>query len=200
MFKVPRRCLAGQSTLFSSMYLAPACADQPAGQSIDCPIVIAGIKAHDFKQLLRALFLRCAICMYMAPNSSHLYRIRCSTDWAEQNQAAFSIDDWLAVLRLSTDWKFDEIRRLAIRSLHTDLASDPARMVFVARQYNINDWLIPALNALAQRTTSPTYTDYELLGPEWILKLVQVREAYVTPCAMSTLPKRMSNISLPYNY
>lgn len=98
----------------------------------------------------------------------------------------------MAVLKLSTMWNFARMREISLTWLHSNLNFDPALKLTVARRFDINEWLVPALNTLAQRTAPLAHRDYELLGPDWTLMLAQVRETYVARC---TCPKRTYSFS-----
>ena len=93
-----------------------------------------------------------------------------------------SSNEWAAVLKLSTTWGFAAVRAAAISKL-SQMPLDPIEKVILAKQHNIEDWLTPALNELAQRQASLDMRDAARLEPvvglEFILKLAQVRESIV---------------------
>lgn len=91
------------------------------------------------------------------------------------------------MLRVSSKWHFNEIKNAAILKLDDGLASDPARKIFVAKKYDVGEWLVPALNALAQQARL-TQEDFDCLGRDWAPKLVEVREKYVRTCACPRIP------------
>lgn len=61
------------------------------------------------------------------------------------------------------------------------LGSDASRKVQLAYKYDVNEWLLPGLNALAQRAHPLDERDVDLLGISCVLKLGNVRERY-TDC------------------
>lgn len=88
----------------------------------------------------------------------------------------------MSALKLATMWSFETIRTTALDRLSTLLQDDPARRVVVANNYNVDGWLLPALNALAQRTEPLGVDDVVILGLDCVLRLARVREMYVPQC------------------
>jgi hypothetical protein len=60
--------------------------------------------------------------------------------------------NWVSVLKLSTVWNFEDVRRKAIDSLAGFALDDPIARFLLLSQYNVEEWRIPTLNALARRT------------------------------------------------
>ncbi|KAG2017687.1 hypothetical protein CC2G_007178 [Coprinopsis cinerea AmutBmut pab1-1] len=58
-------------------------------------------------------------------------------------------DAWISVLKLSTQWRFNDVRKLAIRAL-TPLLVDPVELVCLAKQYHIHDWLLSGYASLVE--------------------------------------------------
>lgn len=96
------------------------------------------------------------------------------TDYAP----ALSVDQWTSVLKLATMWQFDTHRRRAIAELELLLLQDPARRVVLAFAYTIGDWILQALQDLAQRKELMTTAEVKVLGVETVLKICKVRERY----------------------
>ena len=86
------------------------------------------------------------------------------------------VAQWTSVLKLSTLWEFDELRKAAIDALSTALRNDPIDRVILSRQFGITTWLLPALNELAQRPESLTIEEANRLGIETALMIASVRE------------------------
>jgi hypothetical protein len=57
----------------------------------------------------------------------------------------------MSVLKLSTVWDFAAIRTTAIKALEMYGKEDPVLRIIIAKKYNIPEWFVPAVNALAQR-------------------------------------------------
>lgn len=80
-------------------------------------------------------------------------------------------------------WRFQTFRRRAIEELQQQLAYIPATRVVLSTAYHIDDWMLPALHQLARRDKPMDSDDVRVMGLERVLKISQVRERYVPPCA-----------------
>ena len=85
----------------------------------------------------------------------------------------FSYEEWKSVLHLSTRWGFASIRRLAIGSIKPPTAH--ARLI-LARTYSVDDWVIPALSALCERTTPLSLSEARQMSIEDVVLVSTVRE------------------------
>ena len=85
----------------------------------------------------------------------------------------FSYEDWRSVLHLSTRWGFASIRRLAIGSIKPPTAHD---RLILARTYSVDDWVIPALSALCERTTPLSLSEARQMSIEDVVLVSTVRE------------------------
>jgi hypothetical protein len=89
-----------------------------------------------------------------------------------------SSDECTSVLKLSTMWNFYEVREMAVERL-SQMQLKPIEKLVLAHKYNIDDWLVPALNQLAQQE-SLEEEDAERIAQvtSWgyVLKLMKVRE------------------------
>ena len=72
-------------------------------------------------------------------------------------------------------WEFTDIRQYAITQI-PKLGISSAQRINLARDYHIQDWLLPGLVAYAQQADPITADDVDLLGWEFVLKLLQARE------------------------
>lgn len=109
-------------------------------------------------------------------------------------EESLTTDEWISVLKLSTMWEFLRLKDLAVHNLDglLSLQALPAQRVALARQYDIKAWLIPAFNALAQRESPLTKEDFEAIGLDDFLKLVQVREKYASGSAGNYISRKNS--------
>ncbi len=90
--------------------------------------------------------------------------------------AILTPDEWLAVLKLSSLWEMDRIRNDAITNLPA-LLTNPAQKLGVAIDYNIEFWLVPAMQELVQREAPLSVDDLGHIGIECALRLAAIREA-----------------------
>jgi hypothetical protein len=86
------------------------------------------------------------------------------------------------VLKLSTMWQFQAIRGEAIAAL-SRMDLDPVDKLILAHKHEVQDWIIPSLNQIAQRSASLQIADAlrlePLVGLDYILKIGEVRESFV---------------------
>ena len=87
--------------------------------------------------------------------------------------------DWTSVLKLSTMWSFDLLRDLAIRNMAELPGASPVEKAALANEYQIDQWLLPALNELAQREEPISINEAHRLGWEMALQMAAVRESFV---------------------
>ncbi|KAL4068136.1 hypothetical protein J3A83DRAFT_3816544 [Scleroderma citrinum] len=157
LFRVPREPLEEESTVFGDMFLLPQ-GDQVVveGLSDENPIVLQGIDKGEFEPLLKVL----------------LYRKHGRNPVLSLGQ-----QQWISVLKLSTMWEFDGPRNAAIHHLDSlEPPIDPVEKVVLAMQYDIKEWLLPALLKLAQRPEPISIEEGRRIGFETTVKLAAVRE------------------------
>jgi len=85
----------------------------------------------------------------------------------------FSYEEWKSVLHLSTRWGFASIRRLVLDSIKP---STPHDRLLLARTYSVDDWVIPALSALCERTTPFSLSEARQMSIEDVVLVSTVRE------------------------
>jgi hypothetical protein len=85
---------------------------------------------------------------------------------------------WFPVMKLARMWEFDGIHKYAIKNMpYNQICKTSTEKVGLAITYDIQPWLLPGLNELAQREEPLGNHDLELLGPEVVLKVGAVRES-----------------------
>jgi hypothetical protein len=94
--------------------------------------------------------------------------------------------EWTSVLKLATMWQMDKFRELAITSM-SNLQVDPIDKIVIATDYHISEWLLPALNQLAQREAPINVSDVGRLGLDCALKIAEVRESRIYYTGRHTL-------------
>lgn len=80
-----------------------------------------------------------------------------------------------AVLRLATQWQFDDVRKKAIDVLEAQ-EKDVIRKISLGRQYSVSSWLIAAYVELVNRDDSNRLTAEEekVLGDGTVVKLLKI--------------------------
>jgi hypothetical protein len=93
----------------------------------------------------------------------------------------------MSVLKLSTEWQFHSVRQSMIEELLPYTQDDPVLKIIAAKKYDILEWLVPGVNALAQREDALSEPDVQrfqlsLDNTPQVMKLVlniaKVRESW----------------------
>ncbi|PIL23505.1 hypothetical protein GSI_14817 [Ganoderma sinense ZZ0214-1] len=162
LFKVPRHKFEQGSEVFRNMFAMPPTRGVAEGQSDDLPLVLESILADEFRSLLRVMFWP-------------LY----GSSVEEMLAPPLELDEWTHVLKLTTLWGFDRLRQASIDALRQLLErEDPVRWVALARKYEVREWLLPSLHALARREKALQVHEAEQLGISTAMKMAEVRESF----------------------
>jgi hypothetical protein len=79
--------------------------------------------------------------------------IRASAMYAEKPE--LSRAEWISVLRLSTRWFFNDLRKLAITQLSSTWMSE-IECICLAKEYRVRHWLLVGYEVLVDRLVSPS--------------------------------------------
>jgi len=151
LFKVPH--LYFEHSFFDTVFTLPAAGGAPAdGSDDEHPFKLEGIKRADFRAFLKLLSHDCPF-----------------------RKPLISEEEWLAVLKLSTMWDFFDVRNLAIKVL-SKVTMNPVTKVLLAREYNIQEWLLAGYDELAKRKETISLDEAEQLGKDTAIRLFQIRE------------------------
>lgn len=94
-------------------------------------------------------------------------------------------DYWLVVLKLSTEWKFPEMKKLAVDELQK-LEIDPVEKIVTYDKYQVDkSLLLPAYKLLCKRTTRMSAEEGEQLKMPTVLGLQEARERAIRSAAES---------------
>ncbi|KAI6109031.1 hypothetical protein EDD16DRAFT_54355 [Pisolithus croceorrhizus] len=148
LFRINKELLEAESTVFRDMFLLPQGDPETIeGHSDARPVILQGISKKDFESLLRAL----------------MYRQHGTTKGSDLDH-----DQWISVLKLSTMWDFHGLCNAAIQHLDTPPQPlDPIDKVELALQYDIREWLLPALLALARTSQKLPKPDLRIYYQIW---------------------------------
>ncbi|KAH7925678.1 hypothetical protein BV22DRAFT_1010702 [Leucogyrophana mollusca] len=151
LFRVPRHPFVDGSDVFRQL-LQPSVPDgiEADGCSNERPLRLEHIQENDFKQLLKVLF-------------------------PEPKNMPNTFAEWRSVLKLSAMWKFESTKKLAVDHM-SPMMMDPVDKICLANDYDVQQWLVPALDALATRKEPIGMKDAERLGMELTLKVAAIRE------------------------
>ncbi|KAK7012804.1 hypothetical protein R3P38DRAFT_3279276 [Favolaschia claudopus] len=160
LFNVPRYHFERGSEVFAGMFSVP----QPGGdtckegQGDSNPIVLVGKSSADFQALLKILYP-----LDIEPVMKN------SSTW-------MTTGEWISVLKLSTEWRFLHIRKMAIEMLASTTEISSVQRIVLARKYEVASWLCRGYLELAQSTESISDEEGELLGWKTAFRLIQARE------------------------
>jgi hypothetical protein len=95
---------------------------------------------------------------------------------------SLTTEELTSALRLATLWEMQIVRERTVKALTSKLENDPARQVALAYEFQIDEWLIPALNALARRKEPMGEDNVAVMGIECVLKVARIRERHPHRC------------------
>lgn len=88
-----------------------------------------------------------------------------------------SYEQWKSVLHLSTRWGFASLRKLALKSMDPPTAFD---RLLLARTYDVDHWVLPALSALCERKRNINVKEIRQMNAEDIFLVTTMREEICT--------------------
>ncbi|KAF5317260.1 hypothetical protein D9611_003676 [Ephemerocybe angulata] len=100
------------------------------------------------------------------------------TDKASHQELTLSKDEWLAVLKLSSKWRFNSIRKLAIERLSPLSGMKPSERIRLGREYAVESWLLSGYEELVTRKAGIAKEEVPLVGWETVHELWGVREMW----------------------
>jgi len=84
-----------------------------------------------------------------------------------------SYEQWRSVLHLSSLWGFILLRKLALKSIEPPNACE---RLLLARKYDVDDWVLPALSALCERRPPLSLEEARQMSIEDVVIVATVRE------------------------
>ncbi|KAF8716057.1 hypothetical protein AX14_012446 [Amanita brunnescens Koide BX004] len=127
------------------------------GSSDDTPLKLDGVVAIDFIRLLKYLFTT------KRSFDLHGYSLK-------------TLDEWTSVFKLAGLWDMTDVKAEAIQRMTPLLEKTPGMQVKLSLEYGVEEWLVPGLNRLAQREEPLNRDDVELIGLDYALKVMALRE------------------------
>ncbi|KAH6893978.1 hypothetical protein BKA70DRAFT_1320177 [Coprinopsis sp. MPI-PUGE-AT-0042] len=133
-FQLPLYRFVDESEYFAAEYkLSDATKEGYAQDVIDLDVDL-----QDFERFLK-VFL---------PRSPTAYHSKPSLTQAE----------WISVLKLSTKWQFNDLRKKAIEALHSPTSGGPSltsiELAILAKEFNVPNWLLEGYKGLIQEMLS----------------------------------------------
>ncbi|KAI6046298.1 hypothetical protein EDC04DRAFT_2598114 [Pisolithus marmoratus] len=90
-------------------------------------------------------------------------------------------DGWIPVLKLSRMWQMEELHHAALSCLkYSAIWKSVVEKLALALEYEIQHWIVPAVNELARRPQPISVEDTQVLGLETTSKVATVRERLIS--------------------
>ncbi|KAJ2930138.1 hypothetical protein H1R20_g6952, partial [Candolleomyces eurysporus] len=161
LFRVPKYRLISESEHFANKYAL----DGDSGSEIEYGTVedphlnavkLDDVSADEFRSFLKAVYPKVVHC-----------------------DLALSKDEWLSVLKLSTRWLFNNLRKKAIEELAcSDLG--PIEKIQLGKEYNIEAWLLSGCSDLVSREPVISIEDAEKIDWKVAINLYIIRDGVKT--------------------
>jgi hypothetical protein len=84
-----------------------------------------------------------------------------------------SYEQWKSILHLSTRWGFASLRRLTLGSIEPPTPFD---QLLLARAYSVEEWVLPALSELCERTVPLSLNEARQMSIDDVVLVTTVRE------------------------
>ncbi|GJE84055.1 hypothetical protein PsYK624_001300 [Phanerochaete sordida] len=104
-----------------------------------------------------------------------------------------SVAEWSAVLRLSTEWSFDGIRKLALQQLEP--IASPIEKIVLSHSQSIPEWRPAAYTALCQRPNPLTAQEIRVIHAEDVELIMSVREGLLRAGATADAKKVAAKVA-----
>jgi hypothetical protein len=85
-------------------------------------------------------------------------------------------DEWVSILKLSTQWHFNKLRKEVIAALDEHKKLSTIERIKLAEEHYISSWLIQGYLTLVERTSEITEAEGEQIGWRAAIKLCGMRE------------------------
>lgn len=90
-----------------------------------------------------------------------------------------TVDDWIAILSISTRLVFPKVRNRAIKQLTPRLEQiDPFDLICLAVKYDVHEWLKPTYRRIVTRVIQIAYEETEKIPSLLVIMLMRLREQY----------------------
>ncbi|CCM04331.1 uncharacterized protein FIBRA_06502 [Fibroporia radiculosa] len=152
LYRIHRYFLERDSEVFRDMFLCAPGEKKREGLTEETAIFLPGVTTHEIESLLSFLY-------------HGMYKME------------VSLDNWVALLSISSRYLFKEIRPLAIQAIAAhNPPLDPVERIVLAVKHDIPSWLQPAYIALGLRGDPLSDAEGEKLGLRATLLIARARE------------------------
>ncbi|KAG2006792.1 hypothetical protein CC2G_014538 [Coprinopsis cinerea AmutBmut pab1-1] len=150
LVRLPVELFTQHSDVFAEEYGLPRpTSDHSSLDTGDPRIELDGIAWDDFKNFLKAV----------VPRSPFL-----------EAKPTLTESEWISVLKFSTRWLFNDLRKIAIDEL-SKIRMDPVQRVCLAKAYDVYDWLVSGYEELVERHDPITEEEGHEIGMGVALRL-----------------------------
>ncbi|KAJ2918285.1 hypothetical protein MD484_g2129, partial [Candolleomyces efflorescens] len=179
LFRVPKYRLISDSEYFATKYALDIGGDGDSEHEYATvenqqsnAVKLDGASADEFQSFLKAVY-----------------------PMVIQGELTLSKDEWLSVLKLSTQWFFNGLRKMAIEKLTLLLSQSPVEKIQLGKQYSIEAWLVAGYRELVMRYEPTTVEEAELIGLKETIQLTPIRERWIRQNYPSRSSKPTSIVS-----
>ena len=186
LFRVHRYFFIRDSTFFEEKLPTPP-GDVSEGSCDKNPLVLDNASKVDFERLL---------WIFYNPYVARSYVLSLPLIHRHRKYSLYDADAevWTSILKLAHQWKFREMKELAVRELQA-ISIAPLQRVVLYQKYEVNrDLLRPAFIALTTRDEPIEIDEGRELGLETALRLAKAREKSRVPVFAG---KKSGNPRLP---
>ncbi|KAF6761037.1 hypothetical protein DFP72DRAFT_1089646 [Ephemerocybe angulata] len=159
VFRVPKHRFMTDSETFATAhglgFTSLASEDDFSAENPLLDAIHLDVTAHEFRVFLKALYPK-----------------------QLQGELTLSTDEWFIVLKLSTNWLFNELRKLAIEKLSPLAGVSSFEQVHLGEEFNVEAWLLSGYRQLVKRDPPITIEEAEKLGWQNAIKLCALREGW----------------------
>ena len=99
-----------------------------------------------------------------------------SRQFPADSNFSFTLEQWHSVLKLASLYEMAEVKTFVIEKMEPLLINLPTLQIHLAKTYNIQKWLAPALYRLTQHVNPLDEEDARLVGVSVSLKISALRE------------------------
>lgn len=155
LFRIHRFLFRRESDFFEALFsLTPPKGQEEQGMNDENPLTLPGVTVAELEALLDYSY----------------YRV---------SQTRSPRDHWSLLLSISTRYDFDEIRENAIRGISSLVPPmDPVRLVELALNHDVGQWLEDAYVSLCTRSDSLTQPEAIRVGPAIAKKVGRCRDEF----------------------
>jgi len=156
IYKIHRHFLVRESEFFQDLFSLPQ-GDSASVEGVDDenPICVPDTPTKEFENLLRFFY------------------------FGMHDDYRPAVDDWIAMLSISTRLTFPRVRERAIKELTSRLEEiDPFDLIGLAIKYDLQQWLKPAYRRIVTRSNLISHAEAEKIPFPMAVMLMRSREQH----------------------